>query len=208
MKDLLDQIKGCSQCKDELTNGVRPIIQADRLSNVIIIGQAPGRKVHETGIPWNDASGKILRGWLDVDDDTFYDPKAFAIMAMGFCYPGRGKSGDLPPMPKCASMWHPKIYREIQTDPLILLVGQYAQRYYLKENFMGVTQTVKRYQGFAPKYFPLPHPSPRNFNWFKVNPWFLQDVIPALRRTIQSSLVSVVAHDDRRPDLRPTTIIS
>jgi uracil-DNA glycosylase family 4 len=190
MKNLIDQIKGCSVCEDQLMNGVRPVIQAGRLSNVVIIGQAPGRKVHETGIPWNDASGKMLRNWLDVDDDVFYDPQVFAIMAMGFCYPGKGKSGDLPPMPQCAGLWHPQIFKEIQTDPLVLLIGQYAQRYYLKENFVGVTETVRRYKEFAPRYFPLPHPSPRNFNWFKSNPWFLQDVIPALRQTIQSSLAS------------------
>jgi uracil-DNA glycosylase len=160
-------------------------------SRIIIIGQAPGKRVHESGIPWNDASGRKLREWLNVDEATFYDPLSFSIMPMGFCYPGKGVSGDLPPRVECAPEWHPKILNKVATEPLIILIGQYAQWYYLKDKFKGsLTETVKSYKEYLPQYFPLPHPSPRNQNWIKINPWFSEKVIPDLRILIRRRLSS------------------
>lgn len=188
MKDmLLKEILACTFCKEHLQQGARPVVQIGASSKVLIIGQAPGRKVHETGIPWNDASGKKLREWLDVDVDSFYDPAVFSIMGMGFCYPGKGKSGDLPPMPQCSTLWHTRILETFSSDPLVLLIGQYAQRHYLKNAYKGnLTDTVRAFREYAPHYFPLPHPSPRNQHWLKVNPWFMEEVIPELRSRLES----------------------
>jgi uracil-DNA glycosylase len=166
MKALLNKILPCEVCKDQLPLGPRPVVQLSRNSKIVIISQAPGRRVHETGIPWNDASGKKLREWMNVDEATFYDPLIFSIMPMGFCYPGKGISGDLPPRPDCAPLWHPQILKNLKNTPLILLIGQYAQRYYLKKDRKSsLTETVKCYKEYLPQYFPLPHPSPRNQNW-------------------------------------------
>jgi uracil-DNA glycosylase len=186
---LFESILKCEACKGSLPAGPRPVVQLSPYSKILIIGQAPGRRVHETGIPWNDASGRTLRKWLDVDEDTFYDPAIFSIMPMGFCYPGKGKSGDLPPRTECAPLWHSKILNHFRSEPLFLLIGQYAQRYYLKKDFKGnLTDTIKAYDEYLPKYLPLPHPSPRNQNWLKINPWFLQEVIPALQEQVKTSL--------------------
>lgn len=169
--------------------GPRPVVQLSCRSKIVIIGQAPGRRVHETGIPWNDASGKKLRSWMGVDEATFYDPEAFSIMPMGFCYPGKAVSGDMPPRPECAPLWHPQILENFKDSPLLLLIGQYAQRYYLRKNSKGsLTETVKCYKEYLPGYFPLPHPSPRNQNWVKINAWFMEETIPALRYCIQLAL--------------------
>ena len=144
MKSLLNKIQRCEVCKDLLPLGPRPIVQLSVNSKIIIIGQAPGRHVHETGIPWNDASGKKLREWMNIDEATFYDPLVFSIMPMGFCYPGKGISGDLPPRPECAPLWHSKILKNYRNTPLILLIGQYAQRNYLKKECKSsLTETVK-----------------------------------------------------------------
>lgn len=186
MQTLVERILRCDSCKGFLPDLPRPVVQLSAASKVLIIGQAPGRKVHESGIPWNDASGKTLRRWLDVDDDTFYNPQLFSIMPMGFCYPGKGGSGDLPPRAECAPLWHSEVFSHFGQAPLILLIGQYAQRYYLKKEFKGnITDTIKNYQEYLPSFFPLPHPSPRNQNWVKVNPWFLEEVVPVLREKIQ-----------------------
>lgn len=189
MEILLDKIRQCSLCENHLPLGPRPVVQLSSLSRIIILGQAPGRRVHESGVPWNDASGKTLRKWMDVDDETFYNPKCFSIMPMGFCYPGKANSGDLPPRIECAPLWHPQILSLFETPPLILLIGQYAQRYYLRKEAKGsLTDTVKHYQDFLPRYFPLPHPSPRNQNWVKINPWFMTEVIPQLRSEIYKQI--------------------
>lgn len=189
MEQLLKQIVKCEVCKDYLPLGPRPVVQLGAYSKVIIISQAPGLRVHESGIPWNDISGKRLREWMNVDKGSFYNPALFSIMPMGFCYPGRGKSGDLPPRPECAPLWHSQILKLFKSDPLILLIGQYAQRYYLKKAFKGgLTETVRNYKEFLPKYFPLPHPSLRNQNWVKVNPWFTEEVIPELQKRISDML--------------------
>lgn len=189
MLAFLNEIRNCDVCTGHLPLGPRPVVQLSALSKIIIISQAPGRRVHKTGIPWNDASGKKLREWMNVDETIFYDPNCFSILPMGFCYPGKGISGDLPPRPECAPLWHPGVFKYFKSKPLILLIGQYAQRYYLKKDFKGsLTETVKNYQRFLPAYFPLPHPSPRNQNWVKTNPWFLEEAIPELRSKIRAYL--------------------
>lgn len=185
MDNLLQQILKCEVCTAYLPLGPKPVIQISPFSKIIIIGQAPGRGVHETGIPWNDASGRTLRLWLNVDERMFYNPLIFSIMPMSFCYPGKGPSGDLAPRKECAPLWHNRILSNFKTKPLILLVGQYAQRYYLKSAFKGsLTETVKHYKDFLPNIFPLPHPSPRNQNWLRLNPWFMKTTIPALQNEI------------------------
>ena len=186
MNTFLNKIRACEVCKEYLPLGARPIVQLSKFSKVIIIGQAPGRVVHQTGIPWNDASGKKLREWMNVDEATFYNPDVFSILPMGFCYPGKGNSGDLAPRPECAPLWHSQFLENLITKPLILLIGQYAQRYYLNRKIeVSLTDTVKKYKLFLPEYFPLPHPSPRNQNWVKINPWFMEEVIPVLRKEIK-----------------------
>lgn len=191
MNTLLDRIQRCEVCKDHLPLGPRPVVQLSCRSKIVIIGQAPGRRVHETGIPWNDASGKKLRCWMGVDEATFYNPEAFSIMPMGFCYPGKAVSGDMPPRPECAPLWHPQILENFKNAPLLLLIGQYAQRYYLrKNNKTSLTETVKCYKEYLPGYFPLPHPSPRNQNWVRINPWFMEKTIPDLQHYIRLALSS------------------
>jgi uracil-DNA glycosylase len=169
--------------------GPRPVVQLGANSKILIIGQAPGKRVHETGIPWNDASGRTLRKWLDVDESIFYNPEIFSIMPMGFCYPGKGTSGDLPPRKECAPLWHSEILTRFKSSPFILLIGSYAQASYLKKDFKGsLTETVFNYREFLPKCFPLPHPSPRNQAWLKGNPWFIEKVIPALQTEVKKAL--------------------
>ena len=186
MEELLNNIIRCEVCKSNLPFGPRPVVQLNPNSKIIIIGQAPGKRVHESGIPWDDASGKKLREWLGVDHKLFYDPAFFSILPMGFCYPGKGNSGDLPPRRECAPLWHHQFFSGLKTNPLVILVGQYAQRYYLNQQFRGsLTQTVKDYKDFLPGYFPLPHPSPRNQNWIKINPWFLEEAIPVLQNQVR-----------------------
>jgi len=186
MNTLLNKIQRCEVCKEHLPLGPRPVIQLNAYSKIVIISQAPGRRVHETGIPWNDASGKKLKSWMNVSDEIFYNPACLSILPMGFCYPGKAISGDLPPRPECAPLWHPQILKNFKSKPLILLIGQYAQRYYLKNSFKGsLTETVKSYREYLPTYFPLPHPSPRNQNWVKINPWFMGEVVPELQKRIQ-----------------------
>ena len=185
METLLDEIRQCTFCENYLPLGPRPVVQLSSFSKVVIIGQAPGRRVHESGVPWNDASGRTLKQWLGVDDEVFYDPQIFSIVPMGFCYPGKGKSGDLPPRPECAPLWHKRVMANFQAEPLLLLIGQYAQRYYLKKDFKGsLTDTVGSFEEYLPRFFPLPHPSPRNQNWVKINPWFTEQVLPRLKQEI------------------------
>ena len=189
MDVILNRIRRCEVCMENLPLGPRPVIQLGALSKIVIIGQAPGRRVHETGIPWNDASGRRLREWMNVNDTTFYNRDLFSILPMSFCYPGKGISGDLPPRPECAPLWHPQALKYIECSPLILLIGQYAQRYYLRKEFSrGLTETVRNYRKYLPQYFPLPHPSPRNQNWVKINPWFSEEIIPALQKRIKTMI--------------------
>jgi len=185
MQQLLQNIRACSICKEYLLLGPRPIVSAHKNSKVAIIGQAPGSKVHKTGIPWNDPSGKQLRKWLGVTDEQFYDEKLFALIPMGFCYPGKGKSGDLPPRPECAVEWHEKLLQQTPNLKLTILIGQYAQEYYLeKTRKKNLTETVRNYKEYLPDYFVLPHPSPRNRFWLSKNPWFGEEVLPELESRI------------------------
>lgn len=196
MDKLYEQIKQCEVCKEHLPLGPRPIVQLSSHSKIVIIGQAPGRKVHETGIPWNDASGKKLKTWLGVDDAAFYNAGIFSIMPMGFCYPGKAPSGDMPPRPECAPLWHPQILSRFDNPPLLLLIGQYAINYYLKkEKKSSLTETVKHFRDYLPKYFPMPHPSPRNQYWLKINPWFTEEAIPTLQHYVKLAIEENIPTD-------------
>lgn len=183
MENLIKQIKKCEICKDFLPNKPKPVVQISSESKILIIGQAPGQKVQNSGIPWQDKSGDELRRWLGVSEEQFYNEKLFALMPMGFCYPGKGKSGDLPPRPECAPEWHPQIFAELKNVKLTFLIGQYAQKYYLKDKRKkNLTETVKSFHEFLPKFFPLVHPSPRNRIWQKKNPWFESEVISFIQK--------------------------
>ena len=182
MKDLIEEIKQCTICSKHLPLGPRPVFSIAKDSKIAIIGQAPGTKVHESGIPWDDASGKQLRKWLAVTEEEFYNPSNFAIIPMGFCYPGKGKSGDLPPRTECAPQWHKILFEQIDSIQLMILIGTYAQHYYLKNSMKkNLTDTVLHFNEYLPHYFPLPHPSPRNRFWLSKNKWFEKDVIPQLK---------------------------
>ena len=187
MKNLLSEIRKCDVCEKHLEHGVNPVLSAHPKSKIAIIGQAPGIKVHKSSIPWDDKSGERLRSWLNVDEDTFYNEEFFAIIPMGFCYPGKGKSGDLPPRKECAPLWHQKLMDKMPELELVILVGSYAQNYYLKDK-KTLTERVKNFSEFSSMYFPLPHPSPRNNIWLKKNAWFELDVIPALQYTLKNFL--------------------
>lgn len=185
LPELLARVRACRLCEAQLPLGPKPILRAAATARVLIVGQAPGTRVHATGIPWNDPSGDRLRGWLRVDRDTFYDESQIAIIPTGLCYPGRGASGDLPPRPECAPTWHPLLLAHLPRVEMILLVGQYAQAYYLGDRRKAtLTDTVRAWREFMPRYWPMPHPSPRNQLWLKRNPWFEQETLPALRRRL------------------------
>jgi len=189
MNQLLSEIKNCSVCKEHLPFGPRPIVSAHLKSKIAIIGQAPGTKVHQTGVPWDDPSGKQLRKWLNVTDEQFYDERLLALIPMGFCYPGKGKSGDLPPRTECAPLWHQPLLDQMQELKLTILIGQYAQAHYLgnaRKNTL--TETVRNHRAYWPDFFVLPHPSPRNRFWLSKNPWFEEEVIPQLQKAVSSIL--------------------
>lgn len=191
MEDLLYEIRNSIICKEHLPNHPKPIISASSNAKILIIGQAPGQKVQNSGVPWDDASGKTLREWLHVNSEQFYDTNLFAIMPMGFCYPGMGKSGDLPPRKECAVAWHKKVLAQMPNIQLTLLIGKYAQDYYLLQNAKeNLTETVKNHLTYLPDYIPLPHPSPRNNIWLKKNDWFKFNVIPLLQSTVKTILES------------------
>lgn len=192
MDKLLKEIRNCKVCEPFLEFGANPIISACSKSRIIIIGQAPGRIVHNTGIPWNDKSGDNLRNWLGVDKATFYNDEVFALMPMGFCFPGKGKSGDLPPRKECAPLWHTKLLNLMPEKTLVLLVGQYAQQYYLKEKCKDtLTETVRNYESYLPQYLPLPHPSPRNNIWQAKNKWFESEVLTILKDKIKLAIQTI-----------------
>jgi len=185
MKDLIEEVSACNHCASVLPLGPRPVIRVSPTTRILIIGQAPGSKVHASGIPWDDRSGKELRRWLGVSEYQFYDESLIGIVPMGFCYPGRGKGGDHPPRHECAPLWHNRILSQMTKVELTLLIGSYAQNYYLgKAKEKTLTETVYNYQHYLPHFFPLVHPSPRNFIWQKRNPWFDQEVIPVLQKKI------------------------
>ena len=172
-------------CAQFLPFEPRPIVQASTSAKVLIIGQAPGQKVNTSGVPWDDQSGNELRRWLGVEKEAFYNSKIFALMPMGFCYPGKGKSGDLPPRPECAPLWHKRILAAMKNIELTILIGQYAQQHYLGErSHPTITANVSDFKQFLPDYLPLVHPSPRNKIWQKKNPWFEQKVVPELQEIV------------------------
>jgi uracil-DNA glycosylase len=183
-KQLMQEVRGCRVCENQLPLGPRPVLRASRTARLLIIGQAPGTRVHATGIPWNDPSGDRLRDWLQLDRDHFYDESRIAIIPMGLCYPGKGHSGDLPPRPECAPLWHARLLQALPELRLTLLIGKYAQDYYLGTKRQSLADTVRQYRDYLPDYFPLPHPSPRNIRWFRNHPWFEAEVIPALRKQL------------------------
>ncbi|WFB37537.1 uracil-DNA glycosylase family protein [Kiritimatiellota bacterium B12222] len=185
---LLAEVRDCKRCEAVLPLGPRPVLQIHPDAKILIAGQAPGRKVHETGIPFDDASGKRLREWMGVSRETFYDPKQIAILPMGFCYPGTGKSGDLPPRPECAEAWRAQLLAGLKQLALTLVIGQYAQNYHLGKSKRTLTERVKAWPGEGGAIVPLPHPSPRNNMWLRRNPWFEEDGLPQLRMRVRDAL--------------------
>ena len=185
---LLRDVRACRQCEAELPLGPRPVLRAAQSARILIVGQAPGTRVHATGIPWNDPSGDRLRNWLQLDREQFYDKRLIAIIPMGFCYPGKGKSGDLPPRPECAPLWHAQLLEQLPELQLRLLIGRYAQNYYLQTKHRSLAETVRDFHRYLPDYLPLPHPSPRNIRWLRNHPWFEKDVLPVLRERVVAIL--------------------
>jgi uracil-DNA glycosylase len=188
LPQLLKEVRACEICKASLPHGPRPVLQVSSRARVLIAGQAPGRRVHESGVPFDDPSGDRLRDWLGVDRETFYDPERIAILPMGFCYPGTGKSGDNPPRPECAPAWREALLGHLQGVELTVVLGKWAMNYHLDLGRQNLTDTVKDWKKWWPELLPLPHPSPRNQSWFKRNPWFEDEVLPALRKRTASAL--------------------
>ena len=186
---LLRDVRACTLCAASLPEGPRPVLQVHGLARILIAGQAPGSKVHKTGVPFDDASGDRLRHWLGVDKDAFYDEQRIALLPMGFCYPGTGKSGDLPPRPECAATWRKKILAQLPNVELTIVIGQYAQVWHLRDTAKSnLTETVAAWREYWPAVLPLPHPSPRNNIWLKRNDWFEGDVLPSLRTRVAKLL--------------------
>lgn len=189
LQKLLHEVRACRACEKHLPLGPNPVVQVDTRSKILIISQAPGTKVHETSTVFNDPSGDRLRAWMGVNREQFYDSRNFSVMPMGFCYPGKGSSGDLPPRKECAPLWHGKIHEFMPGVKLKLLVGSYAQKYYLgkrmKEN---MTETVRSWKEYLPEFFPIVHPSPRNQIWLAKNLWFERGVVPQLAKTVMKAL--------------------
>ena len=189
LDNLLQQIRACRICEEHLVLGPRPVLRASTTAKLLIVGQAPGTKVHASGKPWDDQSGKRLRLWLGLEPEVFYDESKVAIVPMGFCYPGKGKSGDLPPRPECAQHWHQQLLSLLPNIELTLLVGKYAQDYFLGANARPtLTENVANWREYLPKYMPMPHPSPRNQFWVKHNPWFELDAVPYLQQQVKQLL--------------------
>lgn len=185
---LLEEVNACRICEDHLVDGVRPIVQVDPRARILVAGQAPGRRVHQSGVPFDDPSGERLREWMGVTSDVFYDPQQVAILPMGFCYPGSGRSGDLAPRPECAEAWRAELLAHLTEVKLTLILGQYAMRWHLGTGTQSLTDTVKDWKKYRPACIPLPHPSPRNNIWLKKNQWFANELLPYLRRRVRRSL--------------------
>ena len=181
---LVASVRQCRLCEADLPSGPRPVLQLAPAARILIAGQAPGRRVHESGVPFDDPSGKRLREWMGVSTDVFYDESKIAILPMAFCYPGTGRSGDLPPRPECRQAWRQKLLDQLSGLELTLAIGQYAQAWHLKETEKNLTETVRNWRAYGPHILPLPHPSPRNNIWLKKNPWFNDSLLPHLRRTV------------------------
>jgi uracil-DNA glycosylase len=187
-QQLLSDIRNCTICREFLPLGPKPVLQFSAEARILIAGQAPGLKVYETGVPFNDASGDRLRDWMGVDRQTFYDADRIAILPMGFCYPGKGKSGDLPPRPECAEAWRAQLLSHLSHLQLTLVIGNYAMAYHLPDAKASLTDTVRAWSTYWPAIMPLPHPSPRNNIWLKRNPWFELEVLPALKQRVSEAI--------------------
>lgn len=185
---LVNEVQACSLCRDDLPLGPRPVFQIHPSAKILIAGQAPGRKVHESGIPFDDASGNRLRDWMGITRSVFYDPQLISILPMGFCYPGSGKSGDLPPRPECAPAWRQPLLESLRDLELTLVIGQYAQTYHFGKTGGTLTELVRSWRTYWPHVIPLPHPSPRNAIWLRRNPWFEVELLPSLKERVQSIL--------------------
>jgi len=190
ISSLLEEVRACTLCEGKLPGGPRPVLQFHPDAKILIAGQAPGRKVHDTGIPFNDASGDRLREWMNVSPDTFYDPTKIAILPMGFCYPGTGASGDLPPRPECEPAWRKNLLEQLSGIKITLVLGRYAQDYHFGRSAGSLTALVRSWESHWPAFVPLPHPSPRNNIWLRRNPWFDAELLPRLRESVAKALVS------------------
>ena len=189
LADLLAEARACKHCEPALPLGANPVLRAGATARLLIVGQAPGTKVHASGIPWNDPSGDRLRNWMGIDRDTFYNSPHTAIIPMGFCYPGTGKSGDLPPRPECAEAWREKLLAGMPGIELTLVIGQYAHNWHLKGGQKrNLTEPVRAWKDYSPAIIPLPHPSPRNNLWLRRNPWFEIEIVPHLRKQTRKFL--------------------
>jgi len=187
-KSLMTGVRACKICEAQLPLGARPVLQLHPAARILIAGQAPGRKVHESGVPFDDASGNRLREWLNISREVFYDPEQIAILPMGFCYPGTGKSGDLPPRPECEPAWRKQLLEQLPNLELTLVLGRYAQLYHFDDAGLSLTELVKSWRSYWPKVVPLPHPSPRNNPWLRRNPWFEVDLLPVLQKRVSDIL--------------------
>ena len=189
LRSLLAAVRNCRACEAQLPLGPRPVLSATETARILLVGQAPGARVHMTGIPWDDPSGERLRGWMEVGKDVFYDESRIAIIPMGYCYPGRGKGGDMPPRRECAELWLDHLLAKLPRIELTLLIGWHAQRHYLgHRRKSSLAETTKAWREYAPRYIPLPHPSPRNTPWLQRNSWFEQQLLPELRVRIGALL--------------------
>jgi uracil-DNA glycosylase len=189
LQQLVRRIEACRICEGHLPYPPRPVLRVSATARLLIVGQAPGVRVHQTGMPWNDPSGDRLRGWLDLSREMFYDRERVAIVPTGLCYPGKGVRGDLPPRPECAPLWHPALRELMPEIRLTLLIGLHAQAYYLgARRKPTMAATVRAFTGYLPEYLPLPHPSPRNLLWFRRHPWLEQEVLPEARRQVHALL--------------------
>jgi uracil-DNA glycosylase len=183
---LTKEVRGCTICAEHLPAGPRPVLQVSQRARILIAGQAPGRKVHDSGVPFDDASGERLRQWMGIEPALFYDPEVVAILPMGFCYPGTGKSGDLPPRRECAPQWRARLLAAMPNIELTLVIGQYALAWHLPNAAnASLTDAVRDWRTHWPALLPMPHPSPRNNIWLKANPWFVADVVPALQARVR-----------------------
>ena len=185
---LLAEVRACTICEENLPLGPRPVLQLHPKARILIAGQAPGKKVHESGVPFDDASGIRLREWMGVTNEVFYDPEQIALLPMGFCFPGSGKSGDLPPRPECAPAWRKQLLGQLRHLEVTLVLGHYAQVYHFGNANSSVTELVKSWRSHWPQYVPLPHPSPRNNIWLRRNPWFEAELLPSLRARVSEVL--------------------
>lgn len=185
---IMEQLSSCDHCASQLPLGPRPIFQLHPDARILIASQAPGRIAHESGVPFEDPSGRRLRSWMGVDRDVFYDPAKVAILPMAACYPGKGDGGDLPPLAECAPRWRDRVLEQLTGLRLILVIGRHAQQWHLGIGTEPIASVVARWRDFPERYFPLPHPSPRNNQWLRSHSWFETEVVPQLRRRVQESL--------------------